>query len=317
VNTKPLPSYSTTPLNTWGTGRPFVNDLKSALQGLKEVLLYAILPRVARPEPPLDPPYPTAKNTPVDEGTLSQCKEIYDQIEAGRDYLDAKARSTFGVIAFLAPLLVAAFTYLLTHSNGSGLARIFALAFGAAAFILLILGFVSTVRALAVQGRDVLFLESVIDPAIPAIRPYDRTRHAQGLLYCASVNAAFNAHISQCVRSAHVLTALAVIIAIGTAIPSLAVLATQKEAVAKIEVASPITVKIDDAASVNDSIKQIRDELKAINTTVSATAQIQTIDARLEALNAKVNTIIVTHAAQHHKPKQSVQPHNTDSGTSN
>lgn len=319
MSTNLPPSFNTKPLNAWGStpGRSIIKDMLHAIRALKEVLLYAIIPRVARPEPPLDPPAPRDKNIPVEDGTLSQCKEIYEQIEAGRDYLDAKARSTFGVIAFLAPLLIAAFTFLLTNSNGSGLARIFALAFGAVAFILLVLGFVSTVRALAVQGRDVLFLETVIDSAIPAIRPYDITRHAQGLLYCSSVNATFNAHISQCVRSAHVLTALAVVIAIVAAIPALAVLATQKEAIAKTQIVSPIEVKMVEAASINDSIKQIRDELKATNITVSSTVQIKNINIRLDALDAKVDAIIAARAARPRAQKQGSQPCSTDSRTTN
>lgn len=310
MNTNPQSSFATKPLSAWGSasGRSVIKEMHGAIRALKEVLLYAIIPRVARPEPPCDPPDPVSKIRPVDEGTLSQCKEIYEQIEAVHDYLDQKARSTFGVIAFLVPLLVAAFTFLLTNSNGSGLARISALAFAVAAFILLVLGFISTVRALAVQGREVLYLNAVIDQAIPAIRPYDRTRHAQGLLYCASVNSAFNAHISQCVRSAHVLTALAVVIAIVAAIPALVVFSGQKETIAKTEVVSPIAVKIDEAASVNDSIKQIRDELKAFNTMASASAKMKVIDARLDALDAKVNAIIVTRTSKPQVPKQSGHP---------
>jgi len=302
MKTNPHPSFATKPLGAWGSppDRSVVKDMKHAIRALKEVVIYALIPRVARPERPLDPPDPADKSKPVDEGTLAQSKEIYEQIEAGRDYLDEKARSTFGVISFLAPLLVAAFTFLLTHSNGSGLSRIFALMFGACAFVLLVLGFISTVRALAVQGREVLFLGAVIDPATPALMPYDRTRHAQGLLYCASVNAEFNAHISQCVRSAHVLTALAVITAIIAAIPALVVLSGQKETIAKTEVVSPITVKIDGAASANESIKQIREELDSFNTAASAPAQIKAINARLDTLDAKVNAIIVTRKAKPH-----------------
>jgi hypothetical protein len=285
MKTNPPLSFFTKPLNAWGRhpNRSFSQELWSAIQSLYEVLLYAFIPRVARPEQPNDPPDPTNENKAVDEGTLEQCKEIYGQVEAGHEYLDEKARSTFGVIAFLAPLLIAAVTYLLAHSSGSGFSRILSLSLGAIAFILLVLGFISTVRALAVQGREVLFLDTVIDPAIPTIRSYDRTRHAQGLLYCASVNAAFNAHISQCVRSAHVLTALAVITATLSAIPGFIALANQQEDSTKTEIISPISVKIDGAETINDSIKQIRDELKVSNSTL---LQVNAINARLDKIEA-------------------------------
>lgn len=284
MNTNSPRSFSTKPLNAWGRtpNRSISQELWSAIKSLKEIVLYAIIPRVARPEQPNDPPDPT--NT-VDEETLEQCKEIYEQVEAGHNYLDEKARSTFGVIAFLAPLLIAVVTYLLTHSSGSGFSRILSLSLGAIAFILLVLGFISTVRALAVQGREILFLDTVIDPAIPTIRPYDITRHAQGLLYCASVNAAFNTHISQCVRSAHVLTALAVIAATLSAIPGFIALANQKEESTKTEIITPISVKIDGATTINDSIKQIRDELKVSNATL---LQVNAINARLDTIEARI-----------------------------
>lgn len=292
MSATPTPSFSTKPLNAWGRhpGSSFWLELWNAIRSLKEVLLYAFIPRVARPEKPNDPPDPISTTKPVDNETVAQCKEIYEQIEAGHDYLDEKARSTFGVIAFLAPLLIAAVTYLLTHSSGSGFSRTLSLTLGAIAFILLVLGFISTVRALAVQGREVLFLETVIDPAIPTIRSYDSTRHAQGLLYCASVNAAFNAHISQCVRSAHVLTALAVITATLSTIPGFIALANQKEDSTKTEIITPIAVKIDGTTTINDSIKQIRDELKANNVAVTQ-VQVNAINARLDTLETRMKTI--------------------------
>lgn len=302
MKTNPPHSFFTKPLDAWGRhpNRTFLQELWGALQSLKEILLYAFIPRVARPEQPNDPPDPT--NSPVDEGTLEQCKEIYEQVEAGHEYLDEKARSTFGVIAFLAPLLIAAVTYLLTHSSGSGFSRILSLSLGAIAFILLVLGFISTVRALAVQGREVLFLHTVIDPAIPTITPYDRTRHAQGLLYCASVNAAFNAHIPQCVRSAHVLTALAVITATLSAIPGFIALANQKEDSTKTEIITPISVKIDGVTTINDSITQIRDELKTSNATLT---QVNAINARLDTIEAGIKPITSHKQQTHSKQKKS------------
>lgn len=296
MSATPPPSFFTKPLSAWGRhpSRSFRQEFWNALRSLKEVLLYALIPRVARPEQPDDPPGPTDENKPVDDGTLVQCKEIYEQIEAGHSYLDEKARSTFGVIAFLAPLLIAAVTYLLTHSSGSGFSRILSLTLGAIAFTLLVLGFISTVRALAVQGREVLFLNTVIDPAIPSIRPYDSTRHAQGLLYCASVNAAFNAHISQCVRSAHVLTALAVITATLSALPGFIALANQEEGSTKTEIIAPISVKIDGTTTINDSIKQIGDELKANSVTLT---QVNAIKARLDTLEDRIK-LISSHKQQ-------------------
>lgn len=290
MNTNPPRSFSTKPLNAWGRtpNRSISQELWSAIKSLKEIVLYAIIPRVARPEPPNDPPDPINENKSVDKETLEQCKELYEQVEAVHDYLDEKARSTFGVIAFLAPLLIAAVTYLITRSSGSGFSLIFALSLGAIAFFLLVLGFISTVRALAVQGREILFLDTVIDPTVPTIRPYDITRHAQGLLYCTSVNAAFNEHISLCVRSAHVLTALAVITATLSAIPGLITLANQKEDSTKTEITTPISVKIDGTTTINDSINQIRDELKVSNATLS---QVNSINTRLDTIEARIKPV--------------------------
>lgn len=281
----PPHSFFTKPLSAWNCHN-FLKEIVRVIRAFFELLLYAIIPRVADPQLPSDPPGPQSGE--VDEETLAQCKDIYEQLEAQRKYLDEKARATFGVIAFLSPLLVAALTYLFSHSSDRAQYQTMALSLWIIAFILLVLGFISTVRALAVQRREVLFLDAVIDPNVPALRPYDRTRHARGLLYCASVNEAYNAHIAQCVKSAHVLTALAVIIASLSAAPGLVALAGQKQEVAKTEIVKPVVVNVDGARSMSDSIQKLRDELRENNATI---AQVNALSARLDTIEARINSI--------------------------
>ena len=105
MSTPPPATYATKPLDTWGSpGHSVWAELLRAIRGLKQIILYTITPRLARPESPPDPPDPYGQLT---EETLAQCKTIYDEVETVRQHLDEKARSTIAVIAFLAPFLVA------------------------------------------------------------------------------------------------------------------------------------------------------------------------------------------------------------------
>lgn len=70
----------------------------------------------------------------------------------------------------------------------------------------MILSLISIIRAVSVQIRESLFIDAVIDTDKETFRTYDRQFHARGLLYCASVNSAMNAHIGQFVRGAHILS---------------------------------------------------------------------------------------------------------------
>jgi hypothetical protein len=301
MSAPPPPTYATKPLDTWGSSGDSVRvELLRAIRGLRQIILYTITPRVARPQSPLDPPDPVGSLT---EETLAQCKTIYDEVEAVRQHLDEKARSTFAVIAFLAPLLVAVFVFLFAHLKGGGVLEPLAIALALAAFSLLTLGFIGTARALAIQSREVLFLESVIDPTVPSIRPYDRTRHAKGLLYCASMNASINAHIAQCVRSAHVLTTLAVIVAIGAAVPATWLLMKRDEPITKAEIVKPVTVTYATESSINESVQQLSATLSAMQVELDQAEQAHAMEARLKACEAQA---AAKHVAQPQKPP--IQP---------
>ena len=134
-----------------------------------------------------------------------------------------------------------------------------------------------------------LFLESVIDSAVPAIRPYDRTRHAKGLLYCASMNASINEHIAQCVRSAHVLTTLAVIVAIAAAVPGTWLLMTREESTTKTEIVKLVAVTDASEASIEKSVKQVSATLSTVESELAQAEQMRAMEARLIACEAEVS----------------------------
>jgi hypothetical protein len=64
---------------------------------------------------------------------------------------------------------------------------------------------------LAIRRREILHLGAVVEGKKGCFRKYDKALHAQGLLYCATMNTATNDHIAQFVKGAHVLMAFAVI----------------------------------------------------------------------------------------------------------
>lgn len=303
MSAPPPATYATKPLDTWGSAGHSVRvELLRAIRGLKQIIFYTITPRVARPKSPPDPPDPDGELT---EETLAQCKAIYDEVDAVRQHLDEKARSTFAVIAFLAPLLVAVFVFLFAHLKGGRVTEPLAVALALTAFALLVLGFIGTARALAIQSREILFLESVIDPAVPAIRPYDRARHAKGLLYCASMNASINEHIAQCVRSAHVLTTLAVIVAIAAAVPATWLLMTGGEPITKAEIVKPVAVTDASKTSIEKSVKQVSATLSTMEGDLAQAEQLQATEARLMVCEAEVSA---KHAARTKKEAASHSP---------
>src|ERR1019366_1708783 len=97
----------------------------------------------------IDPlPDPAAKLTDVQ---VRLCQWLFDQAEARRTHLEQKAQSTFGLMVFLVPLLSSVLVFLINKPNvQSAWNRIPAIAFACFSAILVLLGFISVLRALSV-----------------------------------------------------------------------------------------------------------------------------------------------------------------------
>lgn len=180
----------------------------ASLSAFWRILYQPLVPFSSYPDSPEDPPKPSGE---INEKTVDQCQHIYNDTERSRTYLEDKARSTFTFIAFLTPLLITSLVYVLKESTVDSRARLYSMIIGSMVVVFIVLSFISVARAVSVQKREALFLGSVIDFDNADFYSYDSARHCRGLLWCASINAAMNAHIAQFVKGAHVLITLAVL----------------------------------------------------------------------------------------------------------
>ena len=147
---------------------------------------------------------------------------------------------------FLVPLLASLFVFIISRATTSGTSiRVVAIGLLVISAVLLLLGFISAVRAVAVKTTETLYLHSVIDEA-GHFREYNNAFHARGLLYCAAMNEAMNDHLAQFVKGAHILTAAAVITLVVASVPTGVMLSslpssspTQTKIVGPVDVSSP------------------------------------------------------------------------------
>jgi len=213
------------------------------------------------PAPPLDPPEPSKG---IDDKQLGQCVKIAEREEAARRYLEDKARSTFGMTSFVAPLLFAVVIFLLGRTGGS-IWNVWGFLFAGIAVVLLMLSFLSVLRAQAVQERQELFLHSVIDEEKADFRKYDAGFYARGLLWCASVNTAMNAHVAQFVKGAQILTGLTAITTVLAAVPAAFLFSDPVAPVSKMEVVGSVTVTASQAEQLRSLLSQIAADVELMN----------------------------------------------------
>jgi hypothetical protein len=245
--------------------RSMTNHLWQTLRRTGYILWQVLVPFRSRPEE-IDPlPDPTIE---VTELHVKQCQWIFDQAEARRLYLEQKAQSTFGLMLFLVPLLASLFVFITGRAITSSTAIRTLLI---AAAVLLLLGFISAVRAVGVKAMETLFLDSVVDQD-GQFREYSTSRHARGLLYCASMNTAINDHIAQFVKGAHIFTATAVFIFLAAAVLASFAHSTSPPSppiaariVGPVELSSPnVNALRDDVANLKKQIEELNAKLSQI-----------------------------------------------------
>jgi hypothetical protein len=143
-----------------GSQKGLARHLSRILRGFGRILFQTFVPFNPRPEEPADLSELAGE---FDDDQLKQCEKIFDQVEGTRVQLEQKARSTFAVTSFLAPLLAAILLFLLAQTTPQTTSRTFAIVFAASSFIFLLLGFVTIMRAVSVQERQTLLHSAVID----------------------------------------------------------------------------------------------------------------------------------------------------------
>jgi amino acid transporter len=215
----------------------------------------------------------------IGESEVKECQWIFDQAEARRLQLEQKAQSTFGLMVFLVPLLASLFVFLVNRATIHATSRTVAIALLVVSACLVLLGFISVVRAISVKTFETLYLGAVIDLKDGQFRQYDHAFHARGLLYCASMNTAMNDHIAQFVKGGQILIAGAVIAVLAAAVPaatifsSLAPAATEAKLVGSVNVSTELTALREEVAS-------LRAELGALANGKTAKQGPKTIGAR-------------------------------------
>lgn len=259
--------------------RAFVEHL---LRSFGRTLIQPLIPFNPQPEVPLDPPEPRHK---LDDKTVERCREIYNAAESSRTYLEGKARSAFTLIAFMVPLLISAFAFVVKESAQSG-AKTFVICLAGVTGLLLVLAFISVARAVSVQPRQELHLGSVIDADKADFYLYDSAHYARGLLYCASMNVGMNAHIAQFVKGAHVLTTVAVLLISISAVPLMFLFTQGNSEPSHTVVDGPIKIVSPQLDIVAQRLVVISDNLQAIaerNRLIDENAQLLIRISRLEA----------------------------------
>lgn len=149
---------------------------------------------------------------------LALCQAIFDQSEARGVHIEQKAQWIFTAMAFLMPVLASIFLFLIRDPAFREEDYHVSLMFLFLSACLLVLSIISVLRAIAIRGREYLGIHAVIKEEDGTFLKYDKHFHAQGLLYCATMNTATNDHIAQFVKGAHWLLALAVIFFVSGAI---------------------------------------------------------------------------------------------------
>ncbi|WP_428673342.1 OmpA family protein [Reyranella sp.] len=191
----------------------------------------------------------------VDEKSIEQCLWIYEQVETTRDDLEKKAQSTFSVIAVLVPLIGSIFLFLVKETSPFVSDRFMASVTYALGIcgVLLLMGFISAIRAASVKQREILYVGAVVDPENGYFRKYDESFHARGLIYCAIKNAAMNGHIAQLVKGAQILTSIAVVSLFLVTIFVGSVLSAHRPPPPSTRISGPVDLSVASVSALKDT----------------------------------------------------------------
>lgn len=269
-----------------GSQGPLRAQLRRIANDLWLMFRYTITPSNPMPDKPEDPPAAAA----VSKDQLQQCQKLFDEVEATRNFLEAKARATFSIIAFLVPLTASVFGFLLNRATAQSNILLFAEIFVGLSVVLMILAFISIARAVSVQQRETLGLRAIINFDEHKFRRWNSAFRAGGLLYCASMNQAMNGHIAQLVKGAHVFTTIAVLALIIAAVPSGLLLQGAPQS-AKTELMGPVTILSTDIADLRKEVGSISGLLSKAAADRANSAELANLSAVLQSIANELNAI--------------------------
>ncbi len=267
------------------------NLVKAAMNIACEFIDIILQPFVSYESGPRDPaPLPENAGEATEE-QLAQCQAIFDQSEARRAHIEQKAQWAFTVIAFLLPSLASVLVFLIRDPALQAANRTPSLVLLSVSACLLLLSFVSALRALAIRGSQILHLGAIIDGENGNFRNYDRAFHAQGLLYCATMNTATNDHIAQFVKGAHVLVAFAVVTFASGAVATGLQLTARPAPPIRAEVVGTVSLSPTDLSGLHSDIREVAAALATLATATSKESQMKLLADRVATLEAEVNTL--------------------------
>ena len=189
--------------------RQIYKKMIQCIRVLISMLIRPLIPYESTPGKPCKP-FTEISGT-CTRNQLALCQYIFDESTARRIHIEQKAQWTFTAIAFLIPTLASVLIFLLQDTDFQSRAYPVPLVLMAVSACLLVLSFISALRAMTIKYSESLFIHSVIEEDGETFRKYEIEFHAKGLLYCAVMNAAVNDHIAQFVKGAYTLLAIAVI----------------------------------------------------------------------------------------------------------
>lgn len=173
-----------------------------------------------------------------------------------------------------------------------GLNRLCVLILLAMSALLLLLAFISAVRALTIRGREHLFFDALIDKENGHFLKYDRAIHAQGLLYCATMNSATNDHIADFVKSAHAAIASAVLIfSVGAVFVGLNVNSSLSTEPIHAEVVGPVTLSSYDLSQLSNDIRAVDDSSAKLAVIAADQQQTKILIEQLAILNSELELL--------------------------
>jgi hypothetical protein len=272
------------------------SHLRQLIVRLRFIVWQILVPFRSRPEeiPPL--PEPAAE---IEDKQVDQCQWLYDQTEKRRSHLEQKAQSTFGLMTFLVPLLVSQFVFVISKATGpSSTSRSVSMTLLAVATVLLLLGFVSAVRAVAVKAVEALYLQSVVDET-GRFRKYEKAFRARGLLWCTAMNEAMNDHLAQFVKGAHVLTAGAIITVALAAVPTGMMFSSLPSSAAQMRIVGTVDVSSGELSDLRADLATLNKAVDAISKSKASRDEIKSLQKMVTALDAKLKKLPKTPA---HEP---------------
>ncbi len=262
--------------------------LGQIFRSLGYTLWQIVVPFKPRPEeidgfPDLDP------NIEVTESHVAQCQWIFDQAGERRVHLEQKAQSTFGLMVFLVPLLASVFVFIIGRGTTSSTIIATLILVCLSAFLLL-LGFVSAVRAVAVKENQTLYLQSILNEE-GQFRLYSAAFRARGLLYCASMNTAMNDHIAQFVKGAHMLTAAAVLVLLIAAIPTSIVFLNATPSPVQTKIIGSVSVSSLEVSALRDDVATLRNDIQKLSNDRVTADELKALEDKVAGLDAKLRAL--------------------------